>query len=183
MNIHRVREPGWPRDLDRFVALGGADERGHARGRRSARRRSTPTTWSTATTGSWRRAAAALADRLEVPYVTTIHATEHGTPSGLGRRAAAVAHPRRRALDGAPRGRGDRLLLLHARPRRRHLRHRRAAGRGDPQRRRPERTAPARRSAGAAARASPSPTRSSCCSSGVWSTRRASSWPSTRSRM
>ena len=52
VTVHRVREPGWPRDLDRFVGLGGADERRHARGRRGAGARSTPTTSSTATTGS-----------------------------------------------------------------------------------------------------------------------------------
>jgi glycogen(starch) synthase len=81
VNVHRVREPGWPRDLDRFVAwvqqmnadmlLAGealAQEydydliHGHD--------------WLVA------RASSALADRLRVPYVTTIHATEHGRHQG-----------------------------------------------------------------------------------------------------
>ena len=104
VNVHRVREPGWPRDLDRFVAwveqmnddmlvagealaqehsydldprprLARRGRRGHARG------------------------------PLRVPYVTTIHATEHGRHQGWVARAAAVAHPRGRALDGAPRRR------------------------------------------------------------------------------
>ncbi len=81
VRIHRVPEPGWPRDLDRFVAwveqmnadmlaageLLGEDGRydlvhGHD--------------WLVAP------ASAALAERLEVPYVTTIHATEHGRHQG-----------------------------------------------------------------------------------------------------
>ncbi|HEY7961068.1 MAG TPA: glycosyltransferase family 4 protein [Solirubrobacteraceae bacterium] len=81
VNVHRVREPTWPRDLDRFVAwvqrmnedmlLAGeslAEERrydlvhGHD--------------WLVA------HACAALSDRLAVPYVTTIHATEHGRHQG-----------------------------------------------------------------------------------------------------
>ena len=73
--------------------------------------------------------------------MTTIHATEHGRHQGWVQDSAAVAHPLGRALDGAASRRGDRLLLLHARPRGRHLRHRRAADRGDPERDRPERTA------------------------------------------
>ena len=81
VTVHRVPEPGWPRDLDRFVAwveqMNGdmlaagetlADEHrydlvhGHD--------------WLVA------HASAALADRLCVPYVTTIHATEHGRHQG-----------------------------------------------------------------------------------------------------
>ena len=81
VTVHRVREPGWPRDLDRFVAwveqmnsdmlAAGealADERdyelvhGHD--------------WLVA------RASAALAERAGVPYVTTVHATEHGRHQG-----------------------------------------------------------------------------------------------------
>ncbi len=81
VNVYRVREPGWPRDLGRFVAwveqmnddmlaAGGALAQeneyelihGHD--------------WLVA------RAAAQLADRLEVPYITTIHATEHGRHQG-----------------------------------------------------------------------------------------------------
>src|SRR3981189_936316 len=79
--VHRVPEPGWPRDLDRFVAwveqMNGdmlaagetlADEHrydlvhGHD--------------WLVA------NASAGLAERLGIPYVTTIHATEHGRHQG-----------------------------------------------------------------------------------------------------
>jgi glycogen(starch) synthase len=81
VNVHRVPEPSWPRDLDRFVAwvehmnddmltagLALAEEHdydlvhGHD--------------WLVA------NAAAALADRLDIGYVTTIHATEHGRHQG-----------------------------------------------------------------------------------------------------
>jgi glycogen(starch) synthase len=81
VTVHRVREPDWPRDLDRFVAwvqrmnqdmlLAGealAEEHdydlvhGHD--------------WLVA------HACAALADRLGVPFLTTIHATEHGRHQG-----------------------------------------------------------------------------------------------------
>ena len=43
--------------------------------------RSTTSTSSTATTGS-SRAAKGLADRIGVPFVTTVHATEHGRHQG-----------------------------------------------------------------------------------------------------
>jgi glycogen synthase len=81
VTVHRVREPNWPRDLDRFVAwvehmnedmlrLGEAlaEERGYdlVHGH----------DWLVA------HACAALADRLEVPFLTTIHATEHGRHQG-----------------------------------------------------------------------------------------------------
>jgi glycogen synthase len=81
VTVHRVREPDWPRDLDRFVAwvqrmnqdmlLAGealAEERGYdlIHGH----------DWLVA------HACAALADRLEVPFLTTIHATEHGRHQG-----------------------------------------------------------------------------------------------------
>jgi glycogen synthase len=79
--VHRLREPSWPRDLDRFVAwvdqmnadmiaagLDLADEQsfdlvhGHD--------------WLVAS------AAAALSDRLEIPFLATVHATEHGRHQG-----------------------------------------------------------------------------------------------------
>jgi glycogen(starch) synthase len=81
VHVHRVPEPPFPRDLDRFLAwvesmnddmrragLALADEHefdlvhGHD--------------WLVA------HAAATLADRVGVPYVTTIHATEHGRHQG-----------------------------------------------------------------------------------------------------
>jgi glycogen(starch) synthase len=81
VTIHRVAEPSWPRDLDRFVAwveqMNGdmlaagealADENGYdlIHGH----------DWLVA------QAAATLAERAGVPYVTTIHATEHGRHQG-----------------------------------------------------------------------------------------------------
>ncbi len=71
----------------------------------------------------------------------------HGVrpPPGLGRQAPAVLHPRHRDVDGRPRGSRHHLLALHARPRRRRLRHPRAPGDGDPQRDRPRRPAAGRR--------------------------------------
>ena len=151
MNVHRVREPGWPRDLDRFVAWVEQMNERHARRRRGARPgallRPHPRPRLARRAGlRGARRAARRAVRDDDPR------DRARPPPGLGRGPAAVAHPLGRALDGAPRGRGDRLLLLHARARRRHLRHRRAARRGHPQRGRPERTAAERRPAGAAAR-------------------------------
>ncbi|HWF31072.1 MAG TPA: glycosyltransferase family 4 protein [Solirubrobacteraceae bacterium] len=81
VTIHRVAEPSWPRDLDRFVAwveqMNGdmlvagqelAEENGYdlIHGH----------DWLVA------QAAATLAERAGVPYVTTIHATEHGRHQG-----------------------------------------------------------------------------------------------------
>jgi glycogen synthase len=79
--VHRVREPGWPRDLDRFVAwVEQMNEDMLAAGEALAQEHSYELIhghdWLVA------QAAAALADRLEVPYVTTIHATEHGRHQG-----------------------------------------------------------------------------------------------------
>ncbi len=81
VSVHRVREPGWPRDLDRFVAwveqmnddmlaAGEALAQDHA--------------YDLVHGHDWLvgRVSAALADRLGVPYVTTIHATEHGRHQG-----------------------------------------------------------------------------------------------------
>jgi glycogen(starch) synthase len=81
VTVYRVPEPSWPRDLERFVAWvqrmnadmldageGLAEERsyglvhGHD--------------WLVAS------AAATLAERLGAPYVTTVHATEHGRHQG-----------------------------------------------------------------------------------------------------
>jgi glycogen(starch) synthase len=87
VTVHRVREPRFPRDLDRFLGwveqmnedmlaagralactLEGAEERsydlihGHD--------------WLVA------HASAALSDLLEIPYVITVHATEHGRHQG-----------------------------------------------------------------------------------------------------
>jgi glycogen synthase len=81
VNVHRVREPGWPRDLDRFVAwVEQMNEDMMAAGEALAQERSYDLIhghdWLVA------QAAGALADQLAIPYVTTIHATEHGRHQG-----------------------------------------------------------------------------------------------------
>jgi glycogen(starch) synthase len=81
VNVHRVREPGWPRDLDRFVAwVERMNEDMLAAGEALAAEHSYDLIhghdWLVA------QASAALADRAGVPYVTTIHATEHGRHQG-----------------------------------------------------------------------------------------------------
>jgi glycogen(starch) synthase len=81
VNIHRVREPRWPRDLDRFVAwVERMNEDMLAAGEALTQEHSYDLVhghdWLVA------KAAAALAERLQVPYLTTIHATEHGRHQG-----------------------------------------------------------------------------------------------------
>ncbi len=92
VHVHRVPEPAWPRDLDRFLGwvramnddmrragLALADARGfdlvHGHD------------WLVAP------AAAALADRMGAPFLTTIHATEHGRHQGwVGRPPQSTIH-------------------------------------------------------------------------------------------
>jgi glycogen(starch) synthase len=81
VRVHRVPEPGWPRELSRFVAwveLMNADML--AAGQTLAESSSYDVIhghdWLVA------HASAMLADRLDIPYVTTIHATEHGRHQG-----------------------------------------------------------------------------------------------------
>jgi glycogen(starch) synthase len=81
LTIHRVREPSWPRDLDRFVAwVQRMNEDMLAAGEALAQDASYDLIhghdWLVA------QASAGLAERLCVPYVTTIHATEHGRHQG-----------------------------------------------------------------------------------------------------
>jgi glycogen(starch) synthase len=81
VTIHRVREPGWPRDLDRFVAWVEQMNRdmlvaGEALAEDARYDLIHGHDWLVA------QASAALAERLGVPYVTTIHATEHGRHQG-----------------------------------------------------------------------------------------------------
>jgi glycogen(starch) synthase len=81
VSVDRVREPGWPRDLDRFVAWVEQMNRDMlAAGEALARERS----YDLVHGHDWLvgKAAAELADKLGVPYVTTIHATEHGRHQG-----------------------------------------------------------------------------------------------------
>jgi glycogen synthase len=81
VNVHRVPEPGWPRDLDRFVAWveqmnGDMLAAGEALAEEGRYDYVHGHDWLVA------RASAALSERMEVPYVTTIHATEHGRHQG-----------------------------------------------------------------------------------------------------
>jgi glycogen synthase len=81
VDVHRVPEPGWPRDLDRFVAwVEQMNEDMLAAGEALAQERS----YDLIHGHDWLVASAAgtLADRLGIPYVTTIHATEHGRHQG-----------------------------------------------------------------------------------------------------
>jgi glycogen(starch) synthase len=81
VNVHRVREPSWPRDLDRFVAwVEHMNEDMLAAGAQLAEEHDYDLVhghdWLVA------NASAALAERLGVGYATTIHATEHGRHQG-----------------------------------------------------------------------------------------------------
>jgi glycogen(starch) synthase len=81
VEVHRVPEPGWPRDLDRFVAwVEQMNEDMLAAGEMLAQER----TYGLIHGHDWlvAGAAATLAERLGIPYVTTIHATEHGRHQG-----------------------------------------------------------------------------------------------------
>jgi glycogen synthase len=81
VTIHRVREPGWPRDLDRFVAwVQQMNDDMLATGEALAE----DARYDLIHGHDWlvAKASAKLAKRLGVPYVTTIHATEHGRHQG-----------------------------------------------------------------------------------------------------
>jgi glycogen(starch) synthase len=79
--VHRVPEPGWPRDLDRFLDwVRQMNDDMLARGRALAEEHSYELVhghdWLVA------HACAALAEQIGAPYLTTIHATEHGRHQG-----------------------------------------------------------------------------------------------------
>jgi glycogen(starch) synthase len=79
--VHRIPEPSYPRDLDRFLGwVERMNEDMLAAGRALAEERCYELVhghdWLVA------RAATTLSDELEIPYVTTIHATEHGRHQG-----------------------------------------------------------------------------------------------------
>jgi glycogen synthase len=81
VTIHRVPEPGWPRDLDRFVAwVEQMNDDMQAAGLALAAENEYDLIhghdWLVA------QAASALSERLRIPYATTIHATEHGRHQG-----------------------------------------------------------------------------------------------------
>ncbi len=81
VGVHRVREPGWPRDLDRFLAwVRQMNDDMLTSGRALAEEH----TYDLVHGHDWlvAHASAALSDLLEVPYLTTIHATEHGRHQG-----------------------------------------------------------------------------------------------------
>jgi glycogen synthase len=81
VRIHRVPEPRWPRDLDRFVAW---VEQMNADMLAAGELLGEETRYDLIHGHDWlvAHASAALADRLGAPYVTTIHATEHGRHQG-----------------------------------------------------------------------------------------------------
>jgi glycogen(starch) synthase len=81
VRVHRVREPTWPRELDRFVAwVERMNQDMLAAGELLAAEHGYDLVhghdWLVA------QVSAALADRLGLPYLTTIHATEHGRHQG-----------------------------------------------------------------------------------------------------
>lgn len=79
--VHRVPEPGWPRDLDRFVAwVDRMNEDMLAAGEMLAQEHS----YGLIHGHDWlvAHASSALSERLGIPYATTIHATEHGRHQG-----------------------------------------------------------------------------------------------------
>jgi glycogen synthase len=81
VRVYRVREPVWPRDLDRFVAwVQRMNSDMLEAGRELAEERS----YTLVHGHDWlvADASAALADHLGVGYVTTVHATEHGRHQG-----------------------------------------------------------------------------------------------------
>ncbi len=79
--VHRVREPRWPRDLDRFLTwVAQMNEDLRRAGETLAEDRPFDLIhghdWLVAAAGT------ALADRLGVPLLTTVHATEYGRHQG-----------------------------------------------------------------------------------------------------
>jgi len=81
VSVHRVREPAWPRELDQFVAwVEQMNQDMLAAGEALAQEHA----YDLVHGHDWLvgRAAAKLATALNVPYVTTIHATEHGRHQG-----------------------------------------------------------------------------------------------------
>jgi glycogen(starch) synthase len=81
VTIHRVREPSWPRDLDRFVAW---VERMNSDMLAAGEALAEEYSYDLIHGHDWlvAQAAVALSQRAGIPYVTTIHATEHGRHQG-----------------------------------------------------------------------------------------------------
>jgi glycogen(starch) synthase len=81
VSVHRVREPRWPRDLDRFVGwVQRMNDDMVAAGETLAEERS----YALVHGHDWlvAHAGVTLAERVGVPYLTTVHATEHGRHQG-----------------------------------------------------------------------------------------------------
>jgi glycogen(starch) synthase len=81
VRVYRVPEPRWPRDLGRFVAW---VEQMNADMLTAGEALAGEHRYELVHGHDWlvAHAAAALAERLGVPYLTTIHATEHGRHQG-----------------------------------------------------------------------------------------------------
>jgi len=81
VTVHRVCEPRFPQDLDRFL---GWVERMNEDMLAAGRTLAEDHTYDLVHGHDWlvAHASAALSDLLEIPYVTTIHATEHGRHQG-----------------------------------------------------------------------------------------------------
>ena len=128
VTVHRVREPDYPKDdLDGFIRwVDHMNDDMRARGRGAVRAARTSTS-CTRTTGSSPAPAQRLARDGRRAVARDRARDRARPPPGLGRQVAAVAHPRRRARDGAPRRPRDHVLALHAHARRRRLRDRRGA--------------------------------------------------------
>jgi len=107
VTVYRVPEPGWPRDLDRFVAwVEQMNDDMLAAGLRLARERAYDLIhghdWLVA------HASSALSEQLEIPYATTIHATEHGRHQGwVQDEPQAHIH----AVERAMAGRADAVIV------------------------------------------------------------------------
>ena len=105
--VHRVGEPRWPRQLERFLAwVADMNADMLAAGEALAEEHRYDLVhghdWLVAD------AAAALAERLRVPYVTTIHATEHGRHQGwVEKPPQSLIHARERTMAR----RADRVIV------------------------------------------------------------------------
>jgi glycogen(starch) synthase len=81
VTVYRVPEPGWPRDLERFV---GWVERMNRDMLEAGEALAEEHSYALVHGHDWlvANASAALAERVGAPYVTTVHATEHGRHQG-----------------------------------------------------------------------------------------------------
>ena len=98
VNVHRVGEPGWPRDLERFLAWVEQMNRDMlAAGEALAQEHS----YDLVHGHDWlvSAAAAELSEHIGAPYLTTIHATEHGRHQGwVQKPPQSLIHAAERAM-------------------------------------------------------------------------------------